>query len=472
MATADNAAAPAAIALPGRDPVAASSVSSLIMQRFASVLFVAALAAGSTAIVAADAPAVPATIDLESALALALENNYAIRQARAAYLATTGDVMASEAGKLPTLSATSGYTRLDENLVVVPGGDNTAWNAGIQARQVLYAGGAISSAIRGSRLERDAARDAFTEAVQSALLNVRVSYLAVLLAREQIGVQEQAVRLLEEELATAEARVNAGSGSPFDQLRAEVALANGQPPLIRARNAYHVAAVDLLLAIGLPADADVAERVVGELAYEPREIPLETALASARVNRAEVHRLEKLVEAAEAGVSRARAGGRPSVALFGGYSVEKSQFAAGSDSAQHGWTAGAQASWDIFDGRATKGRVLQARAFADQARLSLEDAKLAIEADVRRSHASFLNAVELVNASQRVVEQAEESLRLARSRFNAGAATQLDVLQAQVALTDARNNVAQALHDVTVAHAFLERSAALAPLPESAQLNP
>ena len=430
-------------------------------------------AALATSVSAAEPPVVPATIDLETALTLALQHNYAIRQARAFYSATTGAVMTNEAARLPTVSAVGNYQRVDEGLISVPGGSDTSWQAGVQASQVIYAGGAVTSSIKSSRLTRDAAVAGFEEAVQSALLQVRVRWYAVLLAREQVTVQVQSIQLLEEELGNARSRVKAGSGSPFDQLRAEVALANGQPLLIRARNAYRVAAVDLLRAIGVPSDESAADRVTGQLRYEPREVALESVLASAQANRPEIRRLENLLTAAEANVNTARAGSRPTVAVVGGYTFEKSQFSgAGADGSVDGWTVGAQASWDIFDGRATRGRVLQSKAGVEQARLNLDDARQAIDADVRRSYASYRDAIELVNASQKVIEQAEESLRLARSRFGAGAATQLDVLQAQVALTDARTNAAQALHDVTVGYAFLERAGALAPIPAGVNVEP
>jgi outer membrane protein len=381
-------------------------------------------------------------------------------------------VMTSESGRLPTVSAFGGYTQIDPGLVSIPGGRENSWQAGVQASEVIYSGGAVSSSIKASRLTRDAAESGFAESVQSALLQVRVRWYAVLLAREQVGVQEQFIVLLQEELGNARSRVKAGSGSPFEQLRAEVALANGQPGLIRARNAYHVAAVDLLRAIGLPSDESTADRVIGQLQYVPREISLEAALASALAHRPEIRRLENLLTAAEASVDTARAGTRPTVALVAGYTVEQAQLSGpGTDSTIEGWTAGAQASWDIFDGKATRGRVVQSQAAVEQARLTLHDARLAIDADVRRSHASYLDAIELVNSSLKVIEQAEESLRLARSRFGAGAATQLDVLQTQTALTDARSNAAQARHDVSVAYAFLERSAALAPLPAGATLE-
>ncbi len=429
-------------------------------------LMVAAMFAAAPRLPAAD---IPETITLDTALQLALEHNYAIRQARARYAQALGSVEESRAGRLPTLTASAGYTRTDEGrlerLDGLTFGSADQWQAGIQARQTIYAGGAVSSAIRGSEAFREAAVADFDASVRTALLSVQEQFYAVLLARQQVEVQEQAIQLLEEELANATARVDAGSGSPFDRLRAEVALANGQPPLIRARNALKLSAVELLRAVGLPAEDSTEASVVGSLNFNAVEPTLENVLASAHENRPELRQLKNNVAAAEYAVSGARATGRPIVGVFAGYGVQKSQFSDDFGDSVDGWSAGVQGSWDIFDGKATKGRVAQARARLQQARLELDETNLAIDAEVRRAFLGYGEAREILVASQKGVTQAEESVRLARSRFDAGAATQLDVLQAQVALTETRTNEALALHDANVALARLRRAAALDPLP-------
>ena len=421
------------------------------------------------AVVGGPATAQPATLTLEQAVALALENNYAIRQARAQYEEATGQVISASAGQLPTVSLDAGYDQLDKDLLKTPAGAQMgqpeSWSTGVNATQLVYAGGAVTSSIRASRSNQKAAVAAFEASVQESLLEVRTRFYSVLLAREQVGVQEQSVKLLEEELANARSRVRAGSGSPFEQLRAEVALANGQTPLIRARNAYRLAAVELLRVIGLPAAEWTADSVTGELTFSSQEFSLEALLESAHENRPEIRQLENQVNAAENLVTTAKANGRPNVAVYGGYQVRKSQYTAEIGETVDGWNVGVQGSWAIFDGRETRGMVRQARSRLEQSRLALEETRLAIDAEVRQSHSTYIEAVELVRASQRVVEQAEESLRLARSRYGAGAGTQLDVLQTQVALTEARLNEAQALYEANVARARLERVAALAGLP-------
>jgi outer membrane protein TolC len=99
--------------------------------------------------------------------------------------------------------------------------------------------------------------------------------------------------------------------------------------------------------------------------------------------------------------------------------------------------------------------VRQARSLAQQAHLQLAQEELAIDVDVRQAYSSWQEAGELVAASQQTVGQAAEALRLANTRFAAGTATQLDVLNSQVSLTQARTNELQANYTYLVAVATL-----------------
>src|SRR5690606_11100233 len=250
-------------------------------------------------------------------------------------------------------------------------GSTRSWSAGVQVQQLLYTGGAVESGIRRAREAREAAVQDYRASVQTALLNVRERFFDVLLAREQVIVQEEAGRLLQEELDDARARVRAGSGSPFDELRAEVAVANGRPPLIRARNTYRLAAVELLRAVGLPAEEGIEDRVQGELAFEQIPYDLEELLIAAHDNTPEITELEHRVASAEHAIDNARAGLRPTVSAAASSGVQKSTFSDDLADTVDGWTIGVQGTWNICDGTDTRGRVAQARAPLQQARLSL-----------------------------------------------------------------------------------------------------
>jgi OMF family outer membrane factor len=123
-------------------------------------------------------------------------------------------------------------------------------------------------------------------------------------------------------------------------------------------------------------------------------------------------------------------------------------------------------NWNIFDGLATHGNVLQANAQFAHAKTDLADQSRQIELAVRTAFSDFIEAKEVLQSQEKVQEEADEALREAKARADAGTGTQLDVLDAENSLTQARNTQVQAQHDYSTARAKLQRAigAELAPL--------
>ena len=407
---------------------------------------------------------VPDSLDLPTALRFALENNFAIRQARERIRQQEGVVVEVKARAIPNVTADGNYQFNEKAISNGAPPSDRSWGLSVTASQTLYSGGGVRSAIKSAGLAREAAVLELTGVVNNALLDVRTRFYDILLAREKIKVQESNVELLKSQLKNVTDRFEAGTISSFERLRAEVALANAQVPLISARNAYRLAIDSLRQSLGFVTNTQESLRktpeFVGSLAYQPVNFELQASLDSARANRPEISRLSKLIEAREEAVVTARSSAYPYVSAFGGWQLRKGPTNTFGDS-RDGFLVGVQSQWDIFDGAATKGRVIQARSLQEQARLILDEQTLAINVEVRQALSSLQEAVELAEASQKVVAQAEESLRLANARYGAGTATQLDVLQSQVDLTTARTNQIQAYYNYNVALARVRKAIGL-----------
>jgi outer membrane protein TolC len=423
---------------------------------------VAALSLGLSAAPAAEAP-MPDSLDLPQAIQFAVENNFTIRQARERIKQQDGVILEVRARQIPRVAATGSYTGNDKELSTsVPALDRN-WSMAIEVRQTLYAGGGVAASVRGAKASREAALLDLQGVVNEQLLRVRTQFYAVLLAKQRIAVQEENIRLLEEQLRTARNRFEAGASSNFEVLRAEVSLANGRPPLIEARNAYRIAVEELRQVMGVSAkasgDSAAVPEFIGSLEVTPTEMPaLSDALSAARANRPELQRIAKLVDAGEQQVRAARSGYQPQLEAFGAYDWVRGGPTTAWNDRRDGWTAGVQAQWSIFDGRATAGKVAQSKSQLAQTRLTLDETALAIEVQVRRAHSSLQEAWEMVESTGKVVEQAVEALRLANARNDAGAATQLDVLTSQVALTEARLNQLKAYYSYHVAQASVRQA--------------
>jgi len=406
---------------------------------------------------------VPDELSLHYALLFALDNNHAIRQARERIREQEGVVVEIRANQIPNVAVSGSVSGNDDEISSSLPAQDRNWNVTVQATQVLYAGGGVRAATRSAALAKQAAELELQGVINEQLLAVRTAFYSVLLTQEQVTVQEENIKLLEGQLADAKNRYEAGSISQFEVLRAQVALANGQPDLITARNNYRLAIEELRQVIGFTnASADQATRLptfVGSLeAGDYSAIDLRDAIIAARANRPELQRLAKLEAAGEEQVVANRSGSLPQIAAFGRYDWVRGGPGTGWSDRRDGWTAGVQAQWNVFDGRATAGRVVQAKSRLMQTKLALEESQLAIDVEVRRVHSSLTEAWELVEASGKVVEQADEALRLAKVRYNAGTATQLDVLTSQVELTRAKLNQLQAFFRYNVALAALRKA--------------
>ena len=431
-------------------------------QRLASTLRLTLLgfALAAPAVLAEDTPALPQPLTREAALAYGAAHNPTLLRVREQIRQQEGVLVSATAPLLPTVSSNGQYARQDRELLTLPTYDNESWSLQVTASQALYAGGSLRAGRRAASEQVEAARLAYQAQLHDTLLSIQQSFATVLLDRELIAVREEAITVLEAEAAQARARREAGTGSDFDVIRAEVAVANARPGLIQARNTYRTAQDQLRQLLGATAGTTGATElgVVGTLAPQGETPPLESALASAAARRPELLRQKHLETAAERGIVSARAGYRPTVSAYAGYAWTSSPLSARYSDRLDGWTAGVKSDWAIFDGRATAGKVRQARSVAAQTKLSTREVSLAIDVEVRQAHSTLIEAVELLAASEKSVEQAEESLRLARARQQAGMATQLDVLAAQSALTEARATRSQARFSHVVATAALRRA--------------
>ena len=434
------------------------------MQRLRySLTFATALALGLAPLSAQPSPQfpVPPQLDLKGSLGFAIENNFAIRQAKERIRQQDGVVVEVSARQIPTVAANASYQQNDRDISGGFPASDRAWAINLTASQVLYAGGGVKASVRSSQLIRESAVLDLQATINDALLLVRTNYYAVLLAREKITVQEKNLELLQEQLKTATDRFNAGTISSFERLRAEVAVANAKFPLITARNDFRLAVESLRQSLGfttnLPDQIDKLPVFLGTLEFSPTSFDLIAALEASRAKRPELQRLAKLAASREQTITVAGANALPQVSAFGGWELRKGTGNAFRES-HDGWRIGVQSQWNIFDGRATAGRVAQARSVLEQTKLSLAEFQLAADVEVRRAFSQWQQAVELADASKKVVAQAEEAVRLATARYNAGTATQLDVLSAQVDLTTARTNQLQAYYTYNVAVASVRKA--------------
>jgi outer membrane protein TolC len=400
-------------------------------------------------------------LELETAIYLALENNYQIRQAQERVLRQMEVIREARGALLPAVTGTGSWSKVEDSLVRHQNGirvqDTDDWNSAIEVSQNIFAGGSDWAFMRAQMLILAANKAELQALINETALGVKTRYYDSQLALAQIGVQEDLVQLREAELKNAQNRLDAGVGSNFEALRARVALSNSRPVLINARNTYDVSLQELRRYIGLPELGQNGLALSGELVTTDYSISEDDALARAANKRPEIAQLTLLVDAQKSGVRVEIGRLLPTIQAFAQYQYNRAPSSA-DESTLEGGMIGVRGNWNIWDGGTTLARIRQAKSDVRSAELSLDELKFNIETDVRRAYSNLVNARELVKASEQTVTEAEESLRLANSRLEVGAATQLDILDSQLQLTTARTQRIQALRDLSIAIATLEQT--------------
>jgi outer membrane protein len=426
-------------------------------------------------------------LSLADCLNIALQQNATILKAKNDLDAQYGVVVQTRAVALPQVQATGQYKDTDPSAVEsFPGGGTNAsaaqpnqnWNAGVQIVQTIYQGGKLMAAVRAAKATKEQALAQYQTTLADTLLIVRLAYYDILLAAEQITVNEASVHLLEKELEDQQRRYDAGTVPHFNVLRAKVSVANARPPLIQAQNSYRIAKNNLcnLLGYNLPREIwdNIPLNLTDTLDATPYQINLPDALQQALNKRPELVALRKTEELQKLNITGASSAYKPAVQVFAGYNWYNSQFTPPVELNHdiNGWNVGAQLSWDIFDGMLTHGKVVQARALYEKSKTAVDEEARNIELEVRTTYSDFLEAQEVLESQKTVQTEAEESLREANARADAGTGTQLDVLDAENSLTQARSTQVQALHDYDAARARFERAIGKGIIQKPAPTNP
>ncbi len=362
-----------------------------------------------------------------------------------------GDARTSAAAAAPTASPGIRNTELSD----------ISYSISVIGTQLIF-NGTTYNQIRGTFFQRDGAYFSFRNILDQLLATVKTQFYQVVVNRELIKVQEQSVHLLESQLKDQQNRFEAGTVPRFNVLQAEVALYNQIPQLITAQNNYRIAKITLAKTLGLDFQPGRGENppldVVGEMPYNPRTISLVNAIELGKQRRpflkqARANVLNQLQQV------RATAGQYlPTITATGGGEWVSSPTNSSWHDISKGWVAGVQGSMPIWDSGAIAGQVVQQRALLSETKITYDDDVRQVELEVQTAYSNLQQNRELIVSQEKNVEQAEEALRLAKARLDAGAGVQLDVLNAQVQLLAAQSTRLQALFGYNSSLAEFDRA--------------
>ena len=420
---------------------------------------------------AGEASAQPAAlrVTLDEAVAKAVESSHRLAEARARQQAAEANIEVRRRSDDPTLTASAGYTRtnhVDEFGVPQPNGqlrviypdipDN--YRTRVELVWPVYNAGRTDALERAARAEATATGSDLAAARLDLRLEVSRAYWALVTARETVRVLEQALATADRSLADVRSRVDAGILPPNDVSRSEAQRARSELLLVEARGRVEIVSIDLSRLMGLPAPATIepAEALDGATALSADAAALETeALAS----RPELTALKVRTDGVNARLDAIASTRKPMVNFLSGYDVANPnpRIFPRQDKWQPSFDISFNVSWQFWDsGRAKADRV---EALANQLVLQERQKEVTsqIQADVRRQLVELATSRAALAPARLALSAAQETRRVVNDRFEAGVATTLDVLDAQLAEMQADLDRARVLADVRLNEARLTR---------------
>lgn len=434
--------------------------------RFRLVLIALWLGAALPALAQTQAP-----LSLREAVAIALEKNPARKMALADSQIAHAQTSLAQSGFLPRVSFTEAatigndpvyafgtrlrqgrFTQTDFALNTLnypqPIGN---FSSRIGGQWNLFDSFAKNYRLRGAKLMEQSSVKALDRADQEVIFRVIDAYYSIAVARKQVELAEQTVKTAQAMLDSSTARVESGSAVEADQLSARVNLASRQQELIRAKSDQQLAVTQFETALGVT----LAPGQQPAALLKEHTIPaasLEESEAHALKQRPDLEALGSQVAAQQNGVKAAKAAYGPRLDVFGSWQADNpSVFSNGSTN----WLTGAELRIDLFS------RDREARLSAEKASLSKIEAarKMAednIRLDVRKAWLEHDASSQMLEVSRASVQQADESLRMMRDRYESGLATITDLLRAEDAARSSQTNYWQSVYRYIVSYAALE----------------
>jgi outer membrane protein TolC len=438
-------------------------------------IYEAGLAVGLWTVLAATGQAQEA-LTLEFAARLALGSHPALEAAAASEREAAAGTRAAEAGYLPRLSWMESYARSNNPVYVFGSLLNQkqfgSANFGVAAlnnpnalnnfqslvrvEQTVFDAQRTKNAVRAARLAEDLTAEDRRGREADVLLNTARTYFGAVLAQEGLAVAEDSVHSAEADLNRAQAVFDAGISTQADVLSVRVQLGEAEQRRIQASADAGVAQAALNDALG--ADLDVQWTLVTTLTTDVvGEAPPLAQYLTAAVEKRPGLRAAALGEQISA--ARTAAAERslwPEIVAQGVFEADRQRFV---DRGGGNWLAGVSMNWDLWRGGENRARIAASREAELRAAAESRQAHSAAALEIRRSHAEWESAIERSAVAAIVVEQAEESLRIIRDRYETGLEDVTAMLRSEAALTNSRYRLLGSLYEQRVARAALEHAA-------------
>ena len=340
------------------------------------------------------------------------------------------------------------------------GTDNSA-NLGVNLTQPLYVGGKIGTALQAAKIYKNLSGETARAVKQNVILGVSQAFNGALLAKELQNIAFESLEQAQKHLENVEHLRAAGAATEYDLLRARVNVSNMKPKLLESENNVTISLLKLKQIMGVDPYAPIS---LTGVFTEPDTTLL--ALAEGRTaleKRPEIKIGKYTTDLQEKNVQVVKADFFPtltagtSFAFMGNFDT----FRYNARDWNPYWFATLNLSFPIFDGLRNYSKYRQAKIDYLKSRTDYLKTRDSVVIEVSEGVLNLKMALKQIESQKMNIQEAQRAVELSESLFSNGKATQLEVLDAQLALEVARTNMASALYNGTVAAIVLRKSLGL-----------
>jgi outer membrane protein len=337
------------------------------------------------------------------------------------------------------------------------GTDNSA-NLGVNLTQPLYVGGKVGTALQAAKIYKNLSGETIRAVKQNVILAVSQAFNSALLSRELQKIAFESLEQAQKHLENVERLKSAGAATEYDLLRARVNVSNMKPKLLEAENNVTVSLLRLKQSMGIEPNAPIS--ITGAFTEPDTTILSMAEVKVALDKRPEIKIGKFTTDLQEKNVKVVKADFLP--VLTGGTSFA---FMGNFDTFRYNaadwnpyWFASLNLSFPIFDGLRNYSKYREAKIDYLKSKTDYMKTRDSVVIEVSEGILDLKMALKQIESQKLNIQEAQRAVELSESLYSNGKATQLEVLDAQLALEVARTNMASALYKGTVAVITLKKS--------------
>ncbi len=402
-----------------------------------------------------------AALSVDQAVRLTLEHHPAIKQAKSALTAAEARIGISQSDKYPDISFTGDYTRLgpvasidlnNEKFHLYPA-DNFDFHVGLN--KTIYDWGRANSSVTLSETERQGYEDNIGTVQYRLAYQTIAAYDAIVILHKNIAVIQDQIDALNQHMEIAQKRIKAGTATDFDLLTTQVRVAAANDQKIEAQRALKSQEIILRELTGLPADQPID--LSGDFEVTPIDLDADSLILAGEAQRPELKTAKDAEDVAAVKSQIAGLGKKPELAVNLTTGL-KNGYIPNLNTLKGNYTASLIVNVPLFDGYHTRHKVEEAAANVNSAKDHTNDLQNQIQSEVRQAIAEVNSSRDKIDNAELQLKQAQQALAIAQSRYQAGVATNLDLLDAETSLTKARLVRWTALYDYTMSLVALDKA--------------